>query len=531
MTAATFNAAPLPASPAAIPEKRKLLIFAIMAFGQFMALLDIQIVAASLNSIQAGLNAGPDEIAWVQTAYLMAEIVMIPLAAFLSQALSTRWLFTLSAALFTVSSLACGLAWDINSMIAFRALQGFTGGAMVPLVFATGFQMFDGPKRAMIPAILGMVSTLAPTLGPSVGGLITEYYEWRRLFFMNVLPGVAVTILFAVMGKVDSAKPEMLKRIDWLHVASLAVFLGAFQYVLEEGPRHEWFNDPAVQVAAWLSAVGAVVFFERTFFSTMPVLKLTPFRRPTFAMACVLNVVIGFGLYAATYLTPVYLGRVREFSSLQIGMTVFVTGIAMTITAPIAARLSTKVDGRYVIAVGFAMFAASLWMFSGVTDNWGFAELFWPQVMRGLAMLLCIVPAVGMALNGVPPDQLRYASGLFNLMRNLGGAIGIAVVNTWLIDFSREQAARIGAAMGESPDRGLGALQGLSQLTQGWTSDAGRALSMAEGVMGRIVGREAATLAFADTYRLMAFMFLAALIIVPFAKPAPYVAGPPPSEH
>ena len=531
MTAATFNAAPLPVSPAAIPEKRKLLIFAIMAFGQFMALLDIQIVAASLNSIQAGLNAGPDEIAWVQTAYLMAEIVMIPLAAFLSQALSTRWLFTLSAALFTISSLACGLAWDINSMIAFRALQGFTGGAMVPLVFATGFQMFDGPKRAMIPAILGMVSTLAPTLGPSVGGLITEYYDWRWLFFMNVVPGVAVTVLFAVMGKVDGAKPEMLKRIDWLHVASLAVFLGAFQYVLEEGPRHEWFNDPAVQVAAWLSAVGAVVFFERTFFSTMPVLKLTPFRRPTFAMACVLNVVIGFGLYAATYLTPVYLGRVREFSSLQIGTTVFVTGIAMTVTAPIAARLSTKVDGRYVIAVGFAMFAASLWMFSGVTDNWGFAELFWPQVMRGLAMLLCIVPAVGMALNGVAPEELRYASGLFNLMRNLGGAIGIAVVNTWLIDFSREQAARIGAAMGESPDRALGAMQGLSQLAQGWTSDAGRALGMAEGVMGRIVGREAATLAFADTYRLMAFMFLAALIIVPFAKPSPYVAGPPPSEH
>src|SRR3954468_1780183 len=164
MTAATFDAAPLPATPAAIPEARKLVIFAIMAFGQFMALLDIQIVAASLNSIQAGLNAGPDEIAWVQTAYLMAEIVMIPLAAFLSQALSTRCMFTASAALFTVSSLMCGLAWGINSMIAFRALQGFTGGAMVPLVFATGFAMFDGPKRAMIPAILGMVSTLAPTL-------------------------------------------------------------------------------------------------------------------------------------------------------------------------------------------------------------------------------------------------------------------------------------------------------------------------------------------------------------------------------
>ena len=530
MTAATLSPGAAPAGPAALSENRKLIIFAIMAFGQFMALLDSQIVAAALNSSQAGLNAGPDEIAWVQTAYLMAEIVMIPLAAFLSQALSTRWLFTASAGLFTISSLLCGMAWDINSMIAFRALQGFTGGAMVPLVFATGFAMFDGPKRAMIPAILGMVSTLAPTLGPSVGGLITEYYDWRWLFFMNIVPGVAVTLLFPLLGKVDGAKPEMLKRIDWLHVASLAVFLGAMQYVLEEGPRHEWFNDEKVLTAAWLSLVGAVVFFERTFFSTMPVLKLSPFRRPTFAMACVLNVVIGFGLYAATYLTPVYLGRVRGFSSLQIGTTVFVTGIAMTVTAPIAAALSQRVDGRYVIAVGFIMFAASLWMFSGVTDDWGFKELFWPQVIRGLAMLLCIVPAVGMALNGVPPEELRYASGLFNLMRNLGGAIGIALVNTWLVDFTRQHAASLSTAMGAQPDRAREMMGGLAQYAQQWTTDAGRALGMAETMMGRVVGREAATLAFDDTYRLMAFLFIAALLIVPFAKPAP-TGSPPPADH
>lgn len=530
MTATSIAAGPAPFNPAAMPEARKLLIFGIMAFGQFMALLDIQIVAASLNSIQAGLNAGPDEIAWVQTAYLMAEIVMIPLAAFLSQAMSTRWLFTASAGLFTLSSLLCGLAWDINSMIVFRAIQGFTGGAMVPLVFATGFAMFEGPKRAAVPAILGMVSTLAPTLGPSVGGLMTEYVDWRWLFFMNVVPGVAVTILFPMLGKVDGARPEMLRRIDWLHVASLALFLGALQYVLEEGPRHEWFNDEAVLSAAWLSIVGAIVFFERTFFSTMPVLKLTPFRRPTFAMACVLNLVIGFGLYAATFLTPVYLGQVRGYSSLQIGATVFVTGIAMTITAPIAARLSTKVDGRYVIAVGFAMFAASLFMFSDINSQWGFQELFWPQVMRGLAMLLCIVPAVGMALNGVPPEDLRYASGLFNLMRNLGGAIGIAGVNTWLIDFTREQSARLSAAMGESPDKAMTMMQGLTQMAQGWTTDSARALEMAQTMMGRVLGREAAALAFADTYRLMALLFVAALLIVPFAKPAPIGEAPPPVE-
>lgn len=519
MTVASTAAAP--ASPASLPESRKLVIFGLMAFGQFMALLDIQIVAGSLNAIQAGLNAGPDEIAWVQTAYLMAEIVMIPLAAFLSQALSTRWLFTLSAGLFTFASLMCGLAWDIESMILFRAIQGFVGGAMVPTVFATGFAMFEGPKRAMIPAILGVVSTLAPTLGPTVGGWVTEVADWRWLFFMNIVPGLAVTLALPFLGKVDEANPAMLRRIDWLHVASLAVFLGGLQYVLEEGPRHEWFLDEAVATAGWLSLVAAVVFFERTFFSTMPVLKLTPFRRPTFAMACLLNLVIGFGLYAATYLTPVFLGRVRDYSSLQIGVTVFVTGLAMTVTAPIAARLSTRVDGRYVIAVGFAMFAGALWMFSGVTAEWGFAELFWPQVIRGLAILLCIVPAVGMALNGVAPAELRYASGLFNLMRNLGGAIGIAVVNTWLQDFTRAHATGLGAALGEAPDRATATLQGLAGNALAWTPDAGRALQIAQAQMGHLVGRQAATLAFEDTFRLMAWLFLAALLIVPFARPAP----------
>jgi DHA2 family multidrug resistance protein len=276
--------------------------------------------------------------------------------------------------------------------------------------------------------------------------------------------------------------------------------------------------------------VGGVVFFERTFFSKMPVLKLTPFKRPTFVMACVLNVVIGFGLYAATYLTPVFLGRVRDYSSLQIGVTVFVTGLAMFVTAPIAATLSTRVDGRYVIAVGFTLFAAGLWMFSGVTQEWGFEELLWPQVVRGLAILLCIVPAVGMALNGVAPSELKYASGLFNLMRNLGGAIGIAVVNTWLLDFTREHMLRLSEGLGQAPARAAEVVQGLAQHASGWTPDAGRAMAMAQSEMGRIVSRQAMTLAFADTYRLMAWLFLAALIIVPFCKPAPQGA-PPPDGH
>jgi DHA2 family multidrug resistance protein len=199
---------PSPTSSAIADLQTKFLIFGVMAFGQFMALIDIQIVAASLNDVQAGLSAGPDEISWIQTGYLIAELIMIPFAAFLAQSLSTRYLFALSAGLFTLSSALCGMAWDIESMIVFRVIQGFVGGAMVPTVFATGFAMFEGKQRAMIPAILGMVSVLAPTLGPTVGGWITSAAGWRWIFYINIVPGVAGDPGALRLIKVDL--PELL---------------------------------------------------------------------------------------------------------------------------------------------------------------------------------------------------------------------------------------------------------------------------------------------------------------------------------
>ena len=331
-------------NPLTLPTARKFLIFGVMAFGQFMALIDIQIVSASLNNVQAGLSAGPDEISWIQTGYLMAELVMIPFSAFLVQALSTRWLFALSAGLFTLSSAMCGAAWDLNSMIVFRVIQGFVGGAMVPTVFSTGFSMFEGKQRAFMPAILGMVSVIAPTLGPTVGGWLTDVFDWRAIFYINVIPGAAVTLLTLIFVRVDRADLSMLRKIDYAHLASMAVFLGALEYVLEEGPRHEWFTDPAIAGAAWVSFVAFVLFMERSFRSGAPIVKLTPFRRPTFAISCAFNLVIGFGLYSSTYLTPLFLGQVRGYDSLQIGETVFVVGLAQLVATGIAARLSQTAD-------------------------------------------------------------------------------------------------------------------------------------------------------------------------------------------
>ena len=518
--------------PVSMPKARKFAIFGIMAFGQFMALLDIQIVAASLNDIQAGLSAGPDEVSWVQTAYLMAELVMIPFAAYLSQAMSTRWLFAASAALFTLSSILCGLAWNIETMIAFRALQGFTGGAMVPTVFAVGFTLFQGKDRAMIPAILGMVAVLAPTLGPTVGGLITHAVDWRWIFFVNIVPGIVVTLLAIRTIHVDRARPAMFARIDYVHLVSMIAFLAGLEYVLEEGPKQDWFSDPAIATAAWVSLVGFAVFLERAFFSSAPIVRLDAFRKHSFAFACVFNLVIGFGIYGAIYLIPLYLGRVRGYDSLQIGTTVFVVGIAQIFSTILAARLSQVVDRRIMITVGLILFATSLRLNSEMTAQWGFAELLLPQVVRGLAIMLCIVPSVNMALEGFAGAALSQASGVFNLMRNLGGAIGIAVVNTWLQDNTRTQALRFGEAMGNHAQSAEAMLAALTQRMLAYTPDLAHAQEMASGVMARVIQREALTIGFNDVFHVMFWLFLGALMMVPFSgRPKPGGAPAPLEAH
>lgn len=509
------------ASTARLSERRKLAIFLIMAIGQFMAVLDIQIVVASLSSIQSGLSAGLDEIDWVQTAYLVAEVVMIPLSAFLAKAMSTRWMFVASAGAFTLASLLCGLAWDLPSMIAFRVIQGFVGGAMIPLVFATGFVFFDGAKAAMATAALGVIATLAPTLGPTIGGWITDSFSWRWLFFVNVAPGLLVTAALVALGPIDRGDVRLFGRIDWLHAASLVVFLGGLQYVLEEGPRRQWLQDRTLAAVAWATLIGAAVFAERCVYSKSPLVRLEPFRRRGFTAAVILSFVVGFGLYTGVYLTPVYLAQVRDYSSLDIGSTVFVTGVFMTVAAGPAAWLTTRIDQRVVLAIGLALYAVSFLMMSAIGPDWGFRELFWPQAVRGVAVLFSMVPVVGLAMSDLPTSELRDASGISNLMRNVGGAVGIALANTWLLAYFNLHFVGLLGSVSQSPDEAVRALSGLTQLFGAGGVEPGRGQLMAMGAMARGISAQALTLAFDDVFRLGAWIFGACILLTPFCRPGP----------
>jgi DHA2 family multidrug resistance protein len=307
--------------------------------------------------------------------------------------------------------------------------------------------------------------------------------------------------------------------------------LAGLEYVLEEGPKNDWFGDTSIAAAAWIAFIAFLLFLERSFRSTSPIVKLTPFRKPTFVFACIFNLVIGFGLYAGTYLVPLFLGRVRGYNANEIGTTVFIAGIVQFCGVPIAAALSQRVDQRIIITFGLSLFAAGLWLFSYMTPDWGFAALLLPQAVRSFAIMLCIVPSVGLALNGFAGPELRYASGLFNLMRNLGGAIGIALVTTWLQDLSKLHALRLSETLGASAKVATDTLQSLAHMMQSITPDPAQAMLMAESVMGRFVAREALTLAFNDVFRIMAWLFIVALVMVPFCRPPKQASAEPIEAH
>ncbi len=284
-------------------------------------------------------------------------------------------------------------------------------------------------------------------------------------------------------------------------------------------------------MSAWLALVAFGLFLERSLRSASPIVRLSPFRHPTFVFACVFNLVIGFGMYASIYLIPVFLGRVRDYTSLDIGTTVFVTGVAQLFGTIVAARLSRVVDMRKMITAGLVLFAASLWMTSFITPEWGFGALALPQAVRGFAIMLCIVPSVTFALSGFAAAELRYASGLFNLMRNLGGALGIAVVNTWLGDMTRIQVARFGESLGEAGRVAPEFVERLAHYIRQVNPDSALAALQAQSEVAQVIVRHSMTLAFNDIFRLMAWAFAAALILVPFCRPAPTRQAPPLESH
>ncbi|MEW5424197.1 DHA2 family efflux MFS transporter permease subunit [Amorphus sp. 3PC139-8] len=504
-------------------EGRKMVAFICMVFGMFMAILDIQIVSASLAEIQAGLSASADEISWVQTSYLIAEVIMIPLSGYLSRALSTKWMFAISAGGFTFMSFMCATATSIDQMIVYRALQGFIGGGMIPTVFASAYAVFPREKQPVVAPIIGLVATLAPTIGPTVGGYLTELFSWHWLFLVNIVPGIFVTIATIALVDFDEPDLSLLDRFDWSGLLFMAGFLGSLEYVLEEGAANDWFDDGLIVFFTLVTVGCAVGFFWRCFSAREPVVDLKAFSNRNFATGSAFSFAMGIGLYGLTYLYPIYLARVRDYSALMIGETMFVTGIAMFLTAPVAGRVSMKMDPRLMIALGFFGFGLGTYMASGITSEWDFWELFVPQILRGVSLMFCMVPITNLSLGTLPVTSLKNASGLFNVTRNLGGAVGLAIINTMLSNRADLHAARLA----ESVTWGRPAAEeAIASITQGLSQLGPDAETAAIYKIGQIVSQQATVMSFADVFFALTVLFALLILATPLMrKPAPVPAG------
>jgi len=516
-----------PARPDDTPPLHIWIGFIAMVVGQFMAILDIQIVASAIGSIQAGVSASRDEISWVQTAYLIAEVIGIPLSGFLGRALGTRLLFCISAIAFSLSSLLCAFTWDITSLICFRALQGFSGAAMIPTVMATLYLVFPQRLQPMTGAMMGMVITLAPSLGPTIGGYVAETLGWRALFWINVAPGILITIvIWNTMKSLGKSDFNLLKKIDIVGLIGMALFLGATEYTLEEGPSNEWFASSEIWFYAALASIGAVIFFWRIFNAENPIVDLRPFSSPTFAIGAGLGFVLGLGLFSSVFLTPLFLSTVRGYSALQIGHTMFVQGAVMFLTAPIIGRFGRSMrDTRPLGFLGFILVGASCIMQSHLTAEAAFWEMAWPQVLRALGLMMTFNSVMQPALQSLPPQQVHSGAALFNTFRNVGGAFGIAGLSTVQAhSFALHRQELYSAADPNNPH-----VAGMIAGAQAYLEQAGAADPARQALMryAALLDREALVMTFNDQFLALGVVIGLSAFAMLALRPRPKPMGAP----
>jgi DHA2 family multidrug resistance protein len=420
--------------------------YSAMCVGMFMAILDIQVVASALTTIQTALHIPEDEISWIQTAYLIAEVIAIPLTGMLTRALTLRWLFVAATASFTLASIGCALCTGADPLIALRVIQGFCGGMLIPAVFTSIFTMIPRRHEVFATTMAGVFAMVAPTLGPYVGGWLTQTYSWHWIFLINVVPGAIVSIVVGYFVRMGVPDLPCLRKIDYTTVLLSAVFLGTLELLLKEAPIHHWSGLYIYTLFAICALTGAfAIYFCLS--RPHPFVDLRRFSRSAFAIGCVLSFVVGMGLYGSTYSLAIFLGGVRHHTPIEIGEIIMISGAVQLLAAPVAALLETRIDGRILILFGYGLFGVGLLMNGHMTADTDFAGLLWPQIVRGVAVMFCILPTTRLALEGWPAEEAPDASAQFNLMRNLGGAIGIALIDTILEQQTPEFAAHIASRL------------------------------------------------------------------------------------
>jgi MFS transporter, DHA2 family, multidrug resistance protein len=519
-----------PQSAAASPNRAStavwISIFAAM-IGAFMAILNIQITNASLLNIEGGIGTGVDNGSWISTSYLIGEIVVIPLTDYLSRVFSFRRIILGFATLFALFSVACAFTHDLPSMIAMRGLQGFFGGVLIPMAFTLVFTKLPKAQQPIGLAMFSLAVTFAPAIGPTIGGYLTENYGWQTIFFVNVVPtAVMVTTLYFTLER-QPMQLGLLREGDWLGIATMAVGLSALQAVLEEGNKDDWFGSPLIVRLAIIAAVSLSLFIWIELSVEKPLLRLRLLAQRNFGIGTIAAVFLGFALFGSVYLLPAYLGQVQHYNAEQIGSVLAWTGLPQLLLIPLVPKLMQRFDARYLAATGLLLFAYSSFMNIAMSLDYSGDQLFIPNIVRAIGQALTLAPLSAVTLGSVAPQDAPAASGISNMMRNLGGAIGTAVLAT--IVTKREQFHS--NIIGQSVDLGREEVRNrIAQMTDYFlahgVSDPAAAHQQAIIALGNVVKRQALVLGFSDTFAVIGVVLvLAAIAIISLRKATAGAAG------
>jgi DHA2 family multidrug resistance protein len=521
INAASATSIPAPAAAPATPAVSAKTWIAVIGatLGAFMAVLNIQIVNASLADIQGAIGAGIDDGGWISTSYLIAEIVVIPLSGWLAQVFSIRIYLLTNAILFLALSAACALAQDLPQMIVLRAVQGFTGGVLIPMAFTLIITLLPRGKQPVGLALFALSATFAPAIGPTIGGYLTENFGWQYIFYVNLVPGA---IMVGMLWYALEAKPmqlALLREGDWAGIITMAIGLSALQTVLEEGNKDDWLGSPFIVKLSVIAAVALAAFLIIELTVKKPLLNLRLLVRRNFGFGMLANFLLGIALYGSVFILPQYLARIQGYNAEQIGMVLAWTGLPQLVLIPLVPRLMQRFDARIIIGVGFVLFAASNFMNIDMTNDYAADQLLWPNVVRAIGQALVMAPLSAVATAGIEAENAGSASGLFNMMRNLGGAVGIALLQTLLT--KREQyhsnVLMQSVSVFEQATRTR-----LEQLTQYFINhgvlDRADAAHRAYVAIGHTVQKQAYIFAFSDTFYLLGMALIVALIAVFFLK-------------
>ena len=476
--------------------------------GAFTAILDIQITNSSLADIQGGIGASVDQGSWISTAYLMAEIIVIPLTGWLGSVFGLRRYLAVNTAAFIAFSLLCATSTSLGQLIAFRAGQGFTGGVLIPTAITILRTRIPRPQQGIGITIFGLTATFAPAIGPSIGGWLTESFSWHYIFYLNLIPGPIAAGLQLYALADQRPRWRELAQGDWFGVAAMAVGLSTMTFVLEEGQRKEWFDSQVIVQAALVSAIGIGLFLVRELTAKRPFINLRVLGNPTIGASTALMVVLGAVSLGSTYVIPLYCAQIQHYSARQIGWVVMWSGLPQLAVFPLMPVLMRRFDPRLLVGTGLLLFAASCFLNVNLTHDVGMHELILPQVLRAAGQPLFAIPLSQLSTAGLPPRDTADASALSNMMRNLGGSLGIALLSTVI---ARREVMHFSAIAEAMTANSVKVQERLHALVATMAGDPAVAPARALATLAGQVRREATVIAYADAFWLVGVLLLGSL--------------------